>query len=56
MRPMRRWRQALTRRCRPGFPEVMAAEIDGAWDRLRMVEPAAELVTGKQAKEPAGGG
>ena len=47
----RRAIEALSSRYRPGFPEAMAAEIDGAWDRLCVVELAAELVTGKQAKE-----
>ena len=48
--------EVLAAKYRPGFPEAMAAEIDGAWNRLCMVEPAAEQVTGKQAKELMGTG
>lgn len=43
--------EALSQKYRPGFPEAMAAEIDGAWERFCMVELSAELVTGKQARE-----
>lgn len=46
--------EVLAEKYRPGFPEAMAAEIDGAWDRLCMVELAAEQVTGKQARELMG--
>ncbi len=49
----RRAIEALAEKYRPGFPEAMAAEIDGAWDRFCMVELAARQVTGKQAKELA---
>lgn len=51
----RRAIEALAEKYRPGFPEAMAAEIDGAWDRFCMVELAARQVTGKQAKELAAG-
>ena len=47
----RRAIEALAERYRPGAPEAMAAEIDGSWNRLCMVELAAEQVTGKQARE-----
>ena len=46
--------EVLAAKYRPGFPEAMAAEIDGSWDRLCMVELAAEQVTGKQARELMG--
>ena len=39
---------------RPGFPEAMAAEIDGSWDRFLMVELIPEWVSGKQARELMG--
>lgn len=52
----RRAIEALSQKYRPGFPEEMAAEIDGAWDRFCAVELAAELVTGKQARELMGSG
>ena len=47
----RRTIEALSQKYRSGFPEAMAAEIQGAWDRFCMVELSAEAVTGKQAKE-----
>lgn len=47
----RRAIEVLTEKYRPGFPEAMAAEIDGAWDRLCMVELEVQQVTGKQARE-----
>ena len=52
----RRAIEALSQKYRPGFPEEMAAEIDGAWDRFCIAELSAELVTGKQAKELMGSG
>ena len=48
--------EALSQKYRPGFPEEMAAEIDGAWDRFCVAELTAELVTGKQARERMGSG
>ena len=50
----RRAMEALSQKYRPGFHEEMAAEIDGAWDRFCIAELAAELVTGKQARELMG--
>lgn len=50
----RRAVEALAEKYRPGCPEAMAAEIDGAWDRFLMVELIPERVTGKQAKELMG--
>ena len=50
----RRAAELLAEKYRPGFPEEMAAEIDGAWERLCAAELTAELVTGKQARELAG--
>ena len=52
----RRAIEELSQKYRPGFPEEMAAEIDGAWDRFCIAELAPELVTGKQAKELMGSG
>ena len=51
----RRAIEALAQKYRPGYPEAMAAEIDGTWDRLCVVELRPELVSGKQAKELSGG-
>ncbi len=50
----RRAIEALSQKYRPGFPETMAAEIDGFWDRFCVAELSAEAVTGKQAKELMG--
>lgn len=50
----RRAIEVLAQKYRPGFPEEMAAEIDGAWNRLCLVELTAEQVTGKQARELMG--
>lgn len=50
----RRAIEALAAKYRPGFPEEMAAEIDGSWDRFLMMELAPERVTGKQARELMG--
>ena len=47
----RRAIEALAEKYRPGFPEAMAAEIDGSWERFLMVELVPEQVTGKQARE-----
>lgn len=47
----RRAIEALSQKYRPGFPEAMAAEIDGSWERFLMVELAPEQITGKQARE-----
>lgn len=52
----RRAIEALSQKYRPGFPEEMAAEIDGAWDRFCVARLTAELVTGKQARELMNGG
>ena len=46
--------EALCGKYRPGFPEAMAAEIDGSWERFLMVELVPERVTGKQARELMG--
>jgi len=50
----RRAIEALAEKYRPGFPEAMAAEIDGSWDRFLMVELIPERVSGKQARELMG--
>lgn len=50
----RRAIEALCGKYRPGFPEAMAAEIDGSWERFLMVELVPERVTGKQARELIG--
>lgn len=50
----RRAIEALSQKYRPGFPEAMAAEIQGAWDRFCIAELSAEAVTGKQARELVG--
>ena len=50
----RRAIEALCGKYRPGFPEAMAAEIDGSWERFLMVELVPERVTGKQARELMG--
>lgn len=50
----RRAIEALAEKYRPGFPEAMAAEIDGSWDRFLMVELIPEWVSGKQARELMG--
>ena len=50
----RRAAEALAVKYRPGFPEAMAAEIDGSWERFLMVELDPEKITGKQAKELIG--
>ena len=46
--------EALCGKYCPGFPEAMAAEIDGSWERFLMVELVPERVTGKQARELMG--
>lgn len=45
--------QALAAKYRPGFEAERQAEIDGAWDRLLMLELSAGEVAGKQAVELA---
>ena len=46
--------EALCGKYCPGFPEAMAAEIDGSGERFLMVELVPERVTGKQARELMG--
>lgn len=47
--------RTLAEKYRPGHEEEHQAEINSAWDRLVMVELAAERITGKQSRALAEG-